>query len=451
MSPATRSHAMTAQPATQQYRRFSDAMLAKLEVPPGKRDLIKFEAGTGLGVRVTTSGISFIVQLPLPDGSRWRDTIGGYGKLTIDAARAAVQALAGEIALGVDPRQKQREAEAAARAKAVAEEAEKFTVRVLVERWKRDRLSTKRPGYAVRAGASVERVFKDLFDTPATALSRTDVRKALEARRTQKTKKTGRGSRLSGGPGAIRNAAISLKAAYRWALEEELLDQDPLNGLKLPGRVGSRDRTLTIDEARRFYTVAGSLDYPARHFVKLLMLTGARRCEISGLRWDEIVTEEDGSKTIVLPPGRTKTSAGHHIPLSGQALAVIEDAKRYRIVGSPYLLTSDGRRPFGNFSRTKTWLNQALANDGGEIRDWRPHDFRRTIVSILAKKPFRFDPVMLDLLLGHQPTMLSAIARIYQQEKHHDDRREASEAWAKHLIRPSATLSDLRHERKRRN
>jgi integrase len=431
--------------------RFTDAYLAKLKVAAGKDELVLFEAGTGLGVRVSKSGhIGFIVQLRLKDGTRWRDTLGPYGKLTTEAARKAVQALAGEIALGVDPRQKQREAEDAARAKAVGEEAEKFTVGILAERWRRDRLSTKRPDYAVRAYRNVERGFKHLFAMPATSLTRADVRKAIEAMRTQKTNKTGRGSRLSGGPAAIRNAASSLRAAYRWALEEELLDQDPLNGLKLPGRVNSRDRTLTIEEARRFYAAAGRLDYPAQHFIKLLMLTGGRRTEIAELRWDEIEVEDDGT-AIVLPPSRTKNNAGHHIPLSGPALAVIDDAKRYRIVGSAYVLTSDGWRSFGNFGRAKSWLDQALADDGGAIAGWTYHDFRRTIVSILAKKPFRFDPVMLDLLLGHQPSRLSAVARIYQREEHHDDRREALEAWAKHLTQPPATVSDLHRERERRN
>jgi integrase len=369
-------------PATQPYRRFSDAILAKLKVPPGARELIKFEAGTGLGVRVSASGqISFIGQLPLPDAARWRWTIGAWGRLTVDDARAAVQALAGDIARGLDPRRKQREAEAAAKAE--------FTVGRLIERWKRDLLSTKRPNYAVRAYRNVERNFRHLFDMPAAALTRADVREALEAKQTQKTKRRpDRGNRNEGGPTAVHNAASSLHAAYRWALSEDLLTVDPLNGLKPPGRVGQRDRTLGIDEARRVYAAAGRLDYPARQFIRLLMLTGCRRGEIAGLRWDEIETEADGTKAIVLPPARTKTPNGHHVPLSPEALAVIAECAKARIVGSPYVLTSDGWRSFGNFARVKVWLDEALAGSG-EIADWRLHDFRRTIVSNLARKPFR--------------------------------------------------------------
>jgi hypothetical protein len=72
-------------------------------------------------------------------------------------------------------------------------------------------------------------------------------------------------------------------------------------------------------------------------------------------------------------------------------------------------------------------------------------------VSTLARKPFRFSPVMLDLLLGHQPSMLSAVAKIYQREAHHDDRRAALETWAKHLTQAPATVTPLRERERKQN
>ena len=235
-----------------------------------------------------------------------------------------------------------------------------------------------------------------------------------------------------------------MHAAYRWAFAEELIDQDPLSGLKLPALGQDRDRVLSTDEARRIYVAAGRFEYPARHFIRLLMLTACRRAEVAGLRWDEIVAEANGDEALELRPARTKNNQGHHIPLSREALAVIEDIKRrHRIVGCPYVLSSDGWRSFGNFERLKTWLDQALADDGGAIPDWRWHDFRRTVVSTLARRPHRMSPVMLDLLLGHQPTTLSPVARIYAREEHHDDRRLALEVWAKHLTAAPATVTKL--------
>jgi integrase len=427
--------------------RFSDAFMKKLKMPEGRREVIQFEENTGLGVRMSQTGqISFIVQLKLKDGGRHRETLGAYGKLTIEAARKAAQAIAGKIAMGVDLQAERAEAEAKVRAKAEAEEAKKFTVGVLIDQWRRRHLNAQRPQYALRAFRNVERMFGSLLKTPAISVKRADVRKALEASlEPQTVRRSGRGNKTQGGRSAARNAAASLKAAYKWAAsgDVELLSDNPLAGLSLPGQAAERERTLTTDEARRLYSGADRLAYPGREFIKLLMLTGARRAEIAGLRWDEIVTEDDGAKAIVLPGARTKTGAPHHIPLSAEALRVIAECSRRRIVGAKYVLTSDGHQPFANFNRVKDWLDAQLESDGGAIPPWRLHDFRRTIVSTLAAKPFRYDPTVLDLLLGHQPSSLSPVARIYQREEHLDDRASALSAWGKHLTAAPATVTKL--------
>ena len=49
----------------------------------------------------------------------------------------------------------------------------------------------------------------------------------------------------------------------------------------------------------------------------------------------------------------------------------------------------------------------------------------------------------LDLLLGHQPSQLSPVARIYQKEKHLDVRRAALEAWGEHLTAAPAEVVTL--------
>jgi integrase len=423
--------------------RFTDGYLKKLQrrvIDEGLRELVQFEAsGSGLGVRASASNVSFIFQLRLKGGRRWREAIGSWGKLTVAQAREAVQIKAGDIAKEVDPFEKRREAEVRAKAEAEEAEARKLTLRVLIDKWARDHLSGQRPSYGKRVVNRLLLHFEPLLDLPAKDIAKLDVKRAVE-----KTKESG--------PAAAFNAAAALRSAYRWALGEDLIDTNPLDGLKTPPKPKDRDRVLMIDETRRVWAAAGTLDYPIGHYFCLLMLTGCRRAEIGGLRWDEIADEiiddETAGKAIELPGSRTKTGVGHHIPLSKAALEVIEDCKRHRVVGSPFVLTNDGVAAFANFSRAKLALDAALAGDGGPpIPAWRAHDLRRTLVSTLARKPFRFAPHVLDKLLGHQPSNLSPIALVYQQEEFHDLRREALEAWGHWLTQPGAEVVDLKRER----
>jgi integrase len=397
-----------------------------------RREAIQFEAKTGLGVRVSPTNISFIAQVPRKGRKPYRQTLGTYGALTIEQARDALTVLKNKLLIGIDPAEERREAAAREQAKAEKEEVERLTVRVLVDGWSRSHLSRRRPNYAAGAYRRVVQHFASLLDHPAREIDRKKVRLAVERIRDK------------AGEAAARNSLVSLKSAYRWALRQELIDADPLNGFQLPEKTGDRERVLSLDEARAIFAAAGKLDYPGGAFVKLLLLTGCRRTEIAGLRWDEIKDEADG-KVIEIPPLRTKTNVGHRVPVSKAALAVLDQCGRNRIQGSPYVLTSGGWASFKNYARVKAWLDEAL---DAEIKDWTWHDFRRTTVTHLASKGY--DPVAIDKLLGHAPTKLSAVARIYQRFEHADLRREMLEVWGTALTRSGAEVVGIKGRPRRR-
>jgi integrase len=410
--------------------RFTDKFLKKAMTPEelnGRREVIQFEDGTGLGVRISATNCSFICQLKRDGMLPYRATVGSYDKLTIEQARGAVKALAGKIALGKDPDVERREAAAKAKAEAEANEAERFTVQVLVDRWKREHLDGQRRNYATSVYRRVVQHFEGLLGVPAMLVDRKEVRRMVEA------------TRKSAGPAAARNSVVSLKSAFRWALGQDLIAADPLNGFVLPKKLDDRERVLTLEEARRVWSAAGELPYPNGQFIKLLMLTGCRRSEILGLRWEE----EVGADAIELPGARTKTGSGHRIPLSTAMRAVLDDCRHNRIANSPYVLSNSGHTALRNAARVKTALDEALDEP---VEDFRLHDLRRTIVSILAEKGY--NPIVLDKLLGHQPRALSAIARIYQRHDHADERAQALEAWGDLLTQPKAEIVELKKRRK---
>jgi hypothetical protein len=69
-----------------------------------------------------------------------------------------------------------------------------------------------------------------------------------------------------------------LKTFYSWALDEELIDNDPTGRVRRRIKETARDRALTDDEIRLFWTGCDRLGWPFGPMFKLLAVdrTAAR-------------------------------------------------------------------------------------------------------------------------------------------------------------------------------
>ena len=246
---------------------------------------------------------------------------------------------------------------------------------------------------------------------------------------------------LFNGRGQRRFAASVVVSIFNLAAKKDWISANPLANFDMPEMPPERERTLVPWEAQIIYTAMGALPYPEGPFLRLLMLTACRRAEIAGLRWDEVRDDEDG-KVLLIPPERTKTGRitkiAHRVPLSPEAWRIIATVPR--VVGCPYVFSRDGVRPITHFDRMKDRLDAEVARLA-DIKPFVLHDFRRSIATILASKGF--DPLAVDMLLGHVPTGLSQIARIYNRYQHAETRRKALEAWAD-LLAAAPDLDNVR-------
>lgn len=103
-------------------------------------------------------------------------------------------------------------------------------------------------------------------------------------------------------------------------------------------RVGtgkSCERVLTDDELVKVWRAGAG---PFGTVTRMLILTGARREEITQLRWSEVT-----GNTIRLEGDRTKTGTPYIIPLSAAALALLDGLPR--IAGSDFVFTRSGEKP----------------------------------------------------------------------------------------------------------
>lgn len=171
-------------------------------------------------------------------------------------------------------------------------------------------------------------------DVPIVNVTRLCAARVLEeikSGKTALTEKTGwRGlARVRGGESVSRRTRGVAVALWNWGIEfGYVLSGNPFANICL-GMATERERFLTEVEAIRFLASIsalqgqGTISNVFADVMRLLLLTGARRGEILGLRWEEVSLER---RRLNLPRDRTKAggrSGARKIFLSPEALEVL--------------------------------------------------------------------------------------------------------------------------------
>ena len=146
----------------------------------------------------------------------------------------------------------------------------------------------------------------------------------------------------------------------------------------------------------------------------MLLLTGQRRGEVAGMRWDELDLEK---ALWSLPASRTKNRKTHEVPLSDAAVAVIREMPRR----GPYIFTMSGVRPVGNYGRGKAAIDQAFDQD---LPRWTFHDLRRTAVSGMARLGIPL--AVIEKVVNHTSGSFAGIVGVYQRHSFADEKRKGA-------------------------
>ena len=211
----------------------------------------------------------------------------------------------------------------------------------------------------------------------------------------------------------------SLKTFLRWCVGQAVLDQCPAEGVPLPAKEVARDRVLNDQELAQVILAARQMDGPYGGIVEMLALTGQRREEVARMRWDELDLVK---RFWTLPKSRTKNGKEHLVHLSEQAITVLRRADKK----GPFVFSVLGTKPFQEFSKAKSRLDQISGVTG-----WRLHDLRRTCVSGMAR--LGIAPHVADKILNHQTGTISGVAAVYQRHEFLSERREALDVWGAHV------------------
>lgn len=228
----------------------------------------------------------------------------------------------------------------------------------------------------------------------------------------------------SGAPFRANRALAAVKKLMNWCVDRGMIEMSPVAGLKPPTKEIARDRVLSDHELIAYWHAGAFEGYPFAQFLWLLILTGQRRGEVSGMRWSEL----DLDKGLwTLPAKRAKNSTSHIVPLSPLVISILKSVPRFQ--GSDLVFTTNGLNPISGFGRFKRRLDEAV---GLGAEDWRFHDLRRTMATNMAM--MRVQPHIIEAVLNHKTGIVSGVAATYNRHAYLDEKREALELWAETLI-----------------
>ena len=365
------------------------------------KDTIYWDAGLpGFGVKVTPrSRKVFVVLYRIGGaGSRLRKyTIGPYGRVTLQMARAEAQKVLAARLEGRDPATEKRESKRRMTADRVDDLIEVFIVQHVSKTRKAAEISRllRREVVSRWGNRCVHAIGKrDIVELASEIAQR-------------------------GTPMAANTLLKVIKTFLNWCVGRAVIDASPAEGVPLPGKEVARDRVLTNNELVSVIRAARQIGGAYGGIVEMLALTGQRREEVAQMVWDEI---DFNSRTWTLPGSRTKNGKPHIVHLSEACIKLIKRASR----SGSYVFSISGVRPFQNFTNAKRALDELSGVTG-----WRLHDLRRTCVSGMAR--LGVPPHVADKILNHQSGTISGVAAVYQRHDFLAERKLALERWGQYI------------------
>ena len=193
---------------------------------------------------------------------------------------------------------------------------------------------------------------------------------------------------------------------------------------------------LEDHEVKAFWEAASDVSWPFASIYKLLLLTGARREEVAGMRWSELDLD---AGIWFLPGARTKNKRDHRIPLSRQAIDLLDRLGIAAIkAGFGYedgdlVFSTTGHSAPSGFSKAKKALDAKMkAILGARFNDWRVHDLRRTCAT--GMENLGIDTRVVETALNHVSGTKAGIVGVYQRSDHRDAVAAAFRAWGTHVM-----------------
>jgi integrase len=281
-------------------------------------------------------------------------------------------------------------------------------------------------------------------DLPAQKLTRPDLDKLLIALRDGGTTTEKGNPRRAWSDRSLNKAVDAWRAMLAYGVERRELSHNVATSMKKVPRVRREMATYTPDEIRRVLRAA---DEDRSGHLWYLALSGLRRGEIAGLRWDDI---DFDAGTITIARNRVQAGAANVVenepktlsscrtlPLDGGLMAVLKRASaRYAEeklalgvahADSGYVAVNEIGEPYTPDTLTRMW--HKLTTTAG-VRPIRLHDARHSCGTALHLRGVPL--AVIAKWLGHADA--ATTARIYAHSQ--DEALRAASVTLGQVVRP---------------
>jgi integrase len=381
--------------------KLTDAKLRTL-TQPGKH----FDGG-GLYLEVAAAGGRYWRLKYRFAGKEKRLAFGVYPDVSLKTARERRAEARAALDRGEDPAAIKRERKVQAQREAAN------TFRLAAAAWLKHMASKWTTGTADGIRVSLEtHAYPRLGDLPLAAIRPRDVADVVKA------------IDVKGAGETAGRVLQRIRAVYRYAMAHELIDSNPMVDLRpadlvKPRQVRHRAAMPEKDVPKFLADLEAYQGEPVtKAALHLLLLTALRPGELRGLRWAEVDTD---AAQLRIPPERMKMKAPHLVPLSTQAVAVLESIRpltghRELVFPSPY---ATGQ------TLSENTLNSALVAMGYKGRH-SAHGFRSLFSTVANEQGHDADAI--ERQLAHKER--NAVRAAYHRAEYLVERARLMQWWA---------------------
>ena len=368
----------------------------------------KLADGAGLYLEVVPSGSRYWRMKYRFNGKEKRMAFGVYPAVSLAQARALRDEAKKKLAEGIDPSFAKKEE------KLVRDVQLNNTFQAVALEWHGTKVSRWSEGYA---SDIIEAFNKDIFPyigqqpvNEIKPLVLLNVLRRMESRgATEKAKK-------------VRQRCSEV---FRYAIVTGRAEYNPAADLTsaMSGHESKHYPFLTVEELPDFFkALSGYTGSPLVVLAaRLLILTGVRTGELRGAFWSEFDLEK---AVWEIPAERMKMKRPHLVPLSTQALEIVQQLK---VMSGQYPLVFPGRNePRKTMSEAS--INQVFKRIGytGQVTG---HGFRHTMSTILHEEGF--NTAWIETQLAHVDK--NAIRGTYNHALYLEGRREMMQWYADYI------------------